>query len=121
LTKSGSKSLLNFVFLSLIILFAAACANTIVPRNVSTDIVSWDGNEQNGGFIDFTDRGGGIITPNARNRYNILISIYSTNFIPPLKFDDGITSTSTNTFLIDAQHLSNFATMNRWHKSKRNP
>jgi len=80
---------------------------------------SFDGGVQNSGFIGFTVDGSGIITPHARDRYNGLVQIYGTNFVPVLRVDAGITATPSNAFVIDAQHLVDFATMNRWRKNAR--
>ncbi len=94
----------------------AACTSTVTPRIVSNSFASWDGTNQNSGFIGYQPRGSGEITSHARDRYNELIAIFGSRFLPPLKPDAGLTATGTNTFLIDAQHLDYFATMNRWHK-----
>jgi len=105
------------------LVFLASCSSTIVPESTKTSVISWDNGEQNGGLIaliEINHKTFGVITPNARDRYNILVNIYFTNFIPPIKFDSGITPTPTNTFLIDAQHLEYFTSMNRWWKSSKN-
>ncbi len=102
----------------ILLVFVTSCANTIFPHKTVSKEISWDNNEQNGGFIGFDNEGYGIITTHARDRYNNLITIYSTNFIPPLKINDGISLTPTNNFKIDSQHLSYFSRMNRWYKNK---
>lgn len=95
------------------------CARTVTPVIPHDTQASWDGNQQNSGFIGWAQDGSGIITPHARDRYNALVSVYGTNFAPVLKLDAGLIATTTNTFLIDAQHLVYFDTMNRWKKEGR--
>lgn len=121
LEKKLVRSINIFIVLITIFIFTG-CSTTVIPKPVITNAISWDNGEQNGGFVGFISIGKntyGVITSNARDRYNSLITIYSTNFIPPLIIDAGITpGSTTNTFIIDAQHLSYFATMNRWRKNK---
>jgi hypothetical protein len=100
-------------------LLLGACAGTITPKVIHERVASWDGTNQDSGFLGFApapDRRG-ILSAHARDRYNGLIEIYGTKFVPPIVKDDGIVATSTNTFLIDPQHLQYFVEMNRWRKS----
>jgi hypothetical protein len=93
-----------------------------------------DGGAQNSGLLSMTTNTtgevtGAIITPHARDRYNALVAIYSTNFFPALTFDAGITPLMLpqyvivgkpppqQTYHIDAEHLVDFMRMNRWHRS----
>lgn len=94
---------------------------TVTPKIVTDTTPSFDGTNQNSGFIAFDPNGYGIITPHARDRYNGLIEIYGKKFNPPLTFDAGIIKTCTNTFLIDPQHDVYARTMNRWKKSGVKP
>ena len=121
LKKSGNSFPNKYLYLILLVLSLVfvSCSSTVIPHQTNSSEISWDSNEQNGGFVGFDKQGYGIITPNARARYNLLINKYSTNFIPSLKIDDGIFLTPTNNFRIDAQHLSYFSTMNRWRKNNR--
>jgi hypothetical protein len=52
-------------------------------------------------------------------RYNALIGRYGNDplFLPPLKPNDGVTPSGAN-FLIDDQHMVDFALMNSWRKSQ---
>ena len=102
----------GFLFLAMLI----GCAGTTVPKPAKDTVASWDGTNQNSGFIGFTSDGSGIITAHARDRYNGLAARYSNQFIPPLKLDDGLKPMGTN-WLIDPEHLVKFRTMNRWRKS----
>jgi hypothetical protein len=109
--KFATKLLISFCLVAL----AVGCT-TVTPRQVESPTASWDGTNQNSGFIGWTADGSGIITPHARDRYNGLIDIYGKRFIPPLVFDYGIQPTAANTFTITPEALSDFATMNRWRK-----
>jgi hypothetical protein len=116
---------------------------TVIPKTVQANVASYDGGAQNSGLLSMTTNTtgevtGAIITPHARDRYNALISIYSTNFFPALTFDAGITpmlvfkpqivpvngpppEQSAQTYLIDAEHLVDFMRMNRWNRQTLNP
>ncbi len=104
-----------------IVALLTGCAPTVTPRVVRSSEASWDANEQNSGFLGFDAAGNGILTPHAKGRYDALLGLYGALFVPPLVREAGITRTATNTFLIDAEHLADFATMNRWRmeESKR--
>ena len=101
------------------VLMLAGCAPTVIPAQVRDHGASYDGNERNSGFLGFAADGTGIITPRARARYNELVARYGGLFRPALSADEGITPTATNTFLIDGEHLVDFATMNRWRKETK--
>lgn len=95
----------------------AGCAGTVRPGTAHAKTASWDGNEQNSGFLGFDPlTGNGVMTPHARERYNGLIASYGGRFTPALHQDAGLWPTGTNTFLIDAEHLADFARMNRWRR-----
>lgn len=100
------------------VMTTTGCAPTYRPKAPIAAAASWDGTEQNSGLIGFdaaTKKW--IITPHARDRYNELMARYGTNFLPAVKPGDGITATASNVFLIDSQHLADFASANRWRKS----
>lgn len=102
----------------------AFTACTVTPTRLRDSTASFDGNQQNSGFLGFTPDGAGVLTPKARARYNGLIEVYGgTNYFrPPLKMDSGLTPFTNGTFQIDAEHLVKFGQMNRWRKSQpRNP
>jgi hypothetical protein len=90
-----------------------ACTSTIVPAKVKAATASYDGGQQNSGFIAFAPDHGGYITPHARDRYNALVADYGNQFSPALQPDIGL-APATNNWHIDAQHLFYYATMNRW-------
>lgn len=93
---------------------------TVTPRIVEAPKPSWDGTNQNSGFVGWSGPNG-VITPHARERYNGLIEIYGKKFIPPLVHDYGITIKtnqidSSLIIEITPEALADFALMNRWHK-----
>lgn len=92
------------------------CTTTVIPKTVESSIPSWDGTNQNSGFIGF-EGNSGKITLLARDRYNALIAIYGKRFVPPLTPDYGTQSHIDGNFIITAEALSKFIQMNRWHKS----
>ncbi len=97
------------------ILLISGC--TVVPKAAVDKVPSFDGNEQNSGFIGYAPDGQGILTFHKFQEYNGLISNYGDKFTPPIQTNDGITPTGTNTFLIDKEHLVDFGMMNRWKKN----
>lgn len=96
-------------------LMITGCTTTITPKPVTDNTASFDGNTQNSGFIGFDSAGAGILTPGGRDRYNELIEKYGVKFMPELNKDAGITE-SGSVYLIDAEHLVYFMTMNAWRK-----
>lgn len=91
------------------------CASTVRPVIPTATAPSFDGTNQNSGFVSLSG-GRGLITAHARDRYNGLIDLYGKGFIPPLVHDAGITVTSSNLFTIDGEGIVHFATMNRWRR-----
>lgn len=93
-----------------------ACANTVVPKPTRDNMASYDGTNQNSGFVGYLPNGAGEITPHARDRYNGLIAVYSKRFLPPLTPDAGLKTHGEN-WEIDPEHLVKFMQMNRWRKT----
>lgn len=116
LNRNIACVLLAAVIGILALVFLVGCAPTITPHQVQSSQASWDGNEQNSGFIGFDAAGNGIITWRAHSRYIGLIADYGYRFTPKLEADEGTTLTTTNTWLIDGQHLAYFDKMSRWKK-----
>jgi hypothetical protein len=112
-----NKTLCAVVAAGALLLTGGCLTSTVVPEPVVSTATSFDGTNQNSGLICFTTNGTAILTPHARDRYNLLIARYGTNFIPSLTNDAGIVPTLTNTYEIDAEHLADFCSMNRWKKS----
>jgi len=115
--------LLTLLAFALLILLTSC--GTVIPKPVQANVASYDGGAQNSGLICMTTNStgevtGAVITPHARDRYNALVTLYSTNFFPRLEIDAGITPAPPN-FRIDAEHLVDFMRMNRWHKAAAPP
>jgi len=109
-------SLAVFISLAAVVLFAG-CTSTVAPRPVISYQASWDGTNQNSGFLGFVGASG-IITEHARDRYNGLIDIYGKKFVPPIGHDYGILPYyPAGTYSISPQALTYFSQMNRWRKS----
>ncbi len=106
------------------------CA-TVTPNKIEDDKSSYDATtpkqyqKDNGGLISFIGDSA-LITSQARERYNNLISMYKVKFKKEkaieLKIDSGIKSYKDSfgnkLFLIDSEHLVYFGVMNSWLKEK---
>lgn len=92
---------------------AWGCAPTIRPVVLHATTASWDGDKQDSGLIGLDAQKNAILTPHAKDRYNVLMDAYGSRFSPPAKAGDGITATATNTFLLDAQHFVYFTVAER--------
>ena len=110
--KTLRKSEKSWQSEALLVLLALAllmgCTTTLTPVQPAAKVASWDGTNQNSGFVRWTN-GGGILTPHACDRYNGLIALYGGRFVPPLKPDAGLTQCQDGLWFIDAQHLADFA------------
>jgi hypothetical protein len=101
-----------------VIVGTVACTTTVTPVQIKDTVHSYDGTNQNSGFIGSGTNGCGYITPHARDRYNGYIEIYGKRFIPPLVCDEGLKYIATsNVWEIDQEHLVKFGVMNQWRKS----
>jgi len=99
----------------------SGCTTTITPDAVHATQASFDSGVQNSGFIGFFADGSGHLTPRARDRYNLLVSIYGKEYLPPLKRDSGIAALADGTFQIEAFHLSAFMVMSEKHRAGIQP
>jgi len=106
-------------------LLAAAClssalllgCHTVTPQRVTDTTISFDGNEQNGGFIGYTTNGFGVLTPRGRERYNALIDTYGASLTPPLTNDYGVQPFTNGTWLITKEAVVKFNAMNARRKA----
>ena len=99
----------------------APFTKTVIPTPAVSKQISYSGNTQNAGVIDFY-KFGVKVDKTIVDRYNNLIKIYGTKFQVPLKENDGITEmTGTNFYIMDYEHYSKFLDMNRWFKSTIKP
>lgn len=128
----------SWLFLALLTLVVAlgltVGCGTVTPKQVESKSASFDGNTNSSGWLGFStgracdapvslkppSKDGwpwGVITLNARARYNVLVKRYGNNseFLIPLKPDDGIYPRCEN-FSIDREHLEYFGVMNQWFK-----
>ena len=111
-------------------LFLIGCA-TVTPDKIQDDKSSYDAttpkqyDKDNGGLISFIGDDA-LITSQARERYNNLISMYRIKFKKEkaidLKEDSGIKvykdNFNNNLYLIDSEHLVYFGVLNSWLKEK---
>lgn len=106
------------------LLVLSGCTSTVIPPHVEASAPSFDpSGAQNSGFLgwtNFEDAHVGIITEDARERYNLLVAQYGRDFLPPLNQDQGLRQMpGTNTWFIMPAALVDFSTMNRWRKEGR--
>jgi len=106
------------------------CA-TVTPNKIEDDKSSYDATtpkqyqKDNGGLISFIGDDA-LITSQASERYNNLISMYKIKFKKEkaieLKIDSGIKPYKDNfnneLYIIDSEHLVYFGVMNSWLKEK---
>ena len=106
------------------------CA-TVTPNKIEDDKSSYDATtpkqyqKDNGGLISFIGDDA-LITSQARERYNNLISMYKIKFKKEkaieLKTDFGIKPYKDNfnneLYIIDSEHLVYFGVLNSWLKEK---
>lgn len=107
------------IFCLVAICLLAGC--TVIPKPFEAPTASFDGGEQNSGFLGSLPDHDGVITPHARDRYNELVKTFGTRFQPPLTLDAGVSAYTNGTFRIDPEHLVKFATMNRWRRERPPP
>ncbi len=91
---------------------------TIVPPRVEDSQISWDGNEQNGGLIDYVEEKGFEITKKALIRYNALIFLFGKTLVPQVVENDGVTIEGERIFL-SSEAMVNFMTLNKKFKNGR--
>ena len=112
---AGLLSIFAFAFALAAIAVCIGCT-TVVPETIHANAASWDGTNQNSGFIGWTN-GQGIITVHAAERYTGLIAIYGKRFVPPLTPGYGLTPTN-GVYWITPEAITDFAKMNRWRKAE---
>jgi hypothetical protein len=95
------------------------CASTVAPETVQTTQASFDGGEQTSGILSAV-KGGFIVTPHFRDRFNALADIYGEAFAPAVTRDAGFTF-KDGAWQIDAEHMATFVRMNSWAKSGIKP
>jgi len=122
LKKFASVLVLNFLLVSCV---------TVTPNKIEDDKSSYDAttpkqyDKDNGGLICFVGDDA-LITNQARERYNNLITMYRIKFKKEkaidLKEDSGVKpykdNFGNNLYLIDTEHLVYFGVLNSWLKEK---
>lgn len=156
MTKLRLESITNLLTLiaggaGLCLLLLAGCTSTVVPKEIKASVASWDGTQQNSGFLGFDEAGNGIITYHAYNRWIALVNDYGPYFKPPCIVHIGVspvtndfpvrlfehhkaTGVLTNPlaggppgpgdwpfFRMTPEKMSQFDAMNRWRKAGRAP
>ena len=120
----------KFVSALVLNLLLIGCA-TVTPNKIEDDKSSYDATtpkqyqKDNGGLICFIGDDA-LITSQARERYNNLISMYKIKFKKEkaieLKIDSGIKpykdTFGNELYIIDSEHLVYFGVMNSWLKEK---
>lgn len=106
---------LSLLILTLI-LSLSACTSTIRPAIPKQKQASADGNLHDSGFRGFDTNHFGIISDNARERYNGFLSQYGDRLArKPIMVDAGISPGPSNgVWRIDQQHLDYFKMMTLW-------
>lgn len=106
-------------------LMFCGCYGTVTPPVAAATLPSWDGTNQNSGFVGWTTNAAGqttgaFITAHAVDRYRSLMADYGKAW-GEMKPDEGITwlPNGGQTFWIDAQHLDYFMAACRWKRNGR--
>jgi hypothetical protein len=95
----------------------SAC--TVAPRPVAAQQASFGvSGQQDSGFIAFCD-GGAFIDRSAVARFNGLVAIYGSRFVPALRADDGIVEQSGGLYFISNASLQKFMLMADWRREGR--
>jgi hypothetical protein len=122
----------NILIIILVSIFSAGCTIVPKPYYIIGSTASFDSStpaeqplKQNSGFIGFLKNGNGIITENARQRYNNLVKEYGDKLLDDTGYkiekDSGIFPIQGDNVLyeIDQQHLFYFILINQWNKQNR--
>lgn len=120
---SDCEGLKTLALLLLVLAFSVlcvGCSTPVVPEKVSSTEISFDGNDQTSGIVRSTPNGF-IVTLNFRARYNALIALYGSDFIPRLKIDQDLAPIADDLWLISKQGMIHFLEMNAWRKAALKP
>lgn len=114
-------SIFDAILFALFVIFvglawvAQTGCSTVVPKPVASSEASFDGNQQNSGFLSFEVNGAARITANARDRYNALIRTYGRD--AQLVADQGLSPNSDGSWSITKECLVKFLEMNDWKRA----
>jgi hypothetical protein len=106
------------LLLVLLCLTVSGCF-TVSPVLVEPSRPSYDQNEATSGIISDSPSGF-IVTPHFVERYNGLVDLWGSRFVPALKRNEGISIVSGQ-YVIDRERMAKFVQMNLWRKSGRIP
>lgn len=122
------------VNLILVMSFFVFYGCTVIPKQVKDNVPAFDSstpktetNQQNSGFLGFDANGDGVITSNAKNKYNNLIMLYQKSFFNErgiqLEKDYGISDYTDDKgnklFKITKESLTHFIVLNDWLRNKK--
>lgn len=111
--KFAGKWLSNLILCAAL---AGITACTVIPKSFKAPEASYDGNDQNSGFLGKLPDESAVITAHARERFNGLALVYGGRFIPGISHDTGLTPYTNGTWRITAGSMTKFMDMNRWRK-----
>lgn len=89
----------------------------IVPDRVSNSEISFDGNNQNAGVIDFVKGEGWRITDNAAKKYLYLSEKYGHNLRPPIEPGEGLIE-KPEWYVLTHEYMIKFAVLNQIARQK---
>lgn len=111
------KNLSKTVLIVCATLFLSNCSTLkVIPDRVENSQVSFDGNQQNAGVLDFHPTIGWEISENAAKRYVALTGKYGASLTPELSKGEGLIIVPPNQFYLPNQYMVKFATLNQKHK-----
>lgn len=108
------------------ILLSVSCSSVSTdpptPNFVQDTTISWDGNEQNSGILDYVEGVGYILTPAAAELYTQLTEEYGPKQFPPIKKGEGLAKQEGGeNYILTNQYMVEFMVMNSQRKSGIDP
>jgi len=98
--------------------------STVVPQTPVNNTASYDGDQQNSGFVGFVTNNNvvfGVVTMHSKDRYNNLIEVYGSKVIhPPIPKNYGLQDNKTNCWLT-LEALVDYMKMNVQLKKDTHP
>ncbi len=109
----------------LLSLFLVGCETAPIKTTLSDlapvdQQISFDGEEQNAGILDFIPGEGFLVTKKAKERYQALAAIYGPRSSPAVLPSDGVLQyKETDKFILSSEAMVNFQEFTQLHKSGR--
>ncbi|HEX2099178.1 MAG TPA: hypothetical protein VHF69_00860 [Candidatus Synoicihabitans sp.] len=91
---------------------------TVTPAPARSEQASFDGTERNSGVLELTETGA-VVTPRARDRYNVLVDLYGKAWAPRIREDHGVTKRSDGNYEMTNEALEKFIVMSDWRRMGR--